>query len=138
MFKFIVTLFLDYVSTCNQGRNEGSKGVQFPGRRITAWNSGKSQKCHKYFLQYSAFTSEEPQVRTWGRQTCFLPQAPSNLITPLPTIDCFDVSHWFPRFCSSMRSFPTRSGSQRGPYRPPGAVGNSRGAVKQKWAIGGR
>jgi len=29
--------------------------------------------------------SERPQVRTWGRQTCFLPWAPSNLVTPLQT-----------------------------------------------------
>jgi len=43
----------------------------------------KSQQCHKHFLQRSTFVSERPQVRTWGRQTCFLPQAPSNLVTPL-------------------------------------------------------
>jgi len=34
-------------------------------------------------LQCSTFASEKPQVRTWGRQTCFLPRAPSNLVTPL-------------------------------------------------------
>jgi len=43
----------------------------------------KSQQCHKHFVQYSAFASERPQVRTWGCQTCFLLQALSNLITPL-------------------------------------------------------
>ena len=32
-------------------------------------------------MQYTA--SEQPQVRTWGRQTCFLPRAPSNLVTLL-------------------------------------------------------
>ena len=38
-------------------------------------------------LQCSIFTSERPQVRTWGgRQTCFLPRAPSNLVTPLAVI----------------------------------------------------
>ena len=31
----------------------------------------------------STFASERPQVRTEGRQTCFLPRAPSNLVTPL-------------------------------------------------------
>jgi len=31
----------------------------------------KSQECHKYFLKYSTFASKRPQVRTWGRQTCF-------------------------------------------------------------------
>jgi len=79
-----------------QGRNEGGKGGQFPGRwftmgapnhcggrRITAKSAEKSPKCYKYFLQYSKFASERAQVWTWGRQTCFLPRAPSNLVTPL-------------------------------------------------------
>ena len=43
----------------------------------------KSQQCDKHFFQNTTFASERPQVRTWGRQTCFLPQAPSNLVTPL-------------------------------------------------------
>jgi len=34
-----------------------------------------------YSLQYSTFASERSSVRTWARQTCFLPQAPSNLAT---------------------------------------------------------
>jgi len=34
-------------------------------------------------FQCSIFASERPQVRTWGRQTCFLPRAPSNLVTLL-------------------------------------------------------
>jgi len=37
----------------------------------------------KHVFQNSTFASERPQVRTWGRQTCFFPQAPSNLVTPL-------------------------------------------------------
>ena len=36
-----------------------------------------------YFLQYSKFAFERPQVRTWGRQTCFFPRAPTNLATAL-------------------------------------------------------
>ena len=32
------------------------------------------------------FASRRPHVRTWGRQTCFLPRAPSNLVVPL---QCF-------------------------------------------------
>ena len=43
----------------------------------------KSQQCHNYFLQYSTFASERPQVRISGRQTCFMPRAPSNFVTPL-------------------------------------------------------
>jgi len=44
--------------------------------------SKTSQQCHKYFLQCSTFASKRPQLRTWGRHTCFLPRAPSNLVTP--------------------------------------------------------
>jgi len=43
----------------------------------------KSQQCHTHIFQNSTLASERPQVRTWGRQACFLPQAPSNLVTPL-------------------------------------------------------
>jgi len=53
------------------------------GRRITAGGAEKSQQCHKYFLQYSTFASERPLLRKWGRQTCFLLRAPSNLVTTL-------------------------------------------------------
>jgi len=53
------------------------------GRQMTAEGAEKSQQCHKYFLQCSTFASERPQFRTWGRQTCFLPRAPPNLVTPL-------------------------------------------------------
>ena len=75
-----------------QGRNEGGKGGTIPpgakslwGRRITEGGAEKSQQCHKYFLQYSTFASERPQVRTWGRLSCFLSRAPSNLVTTLQT-----------------------------------------------------
>ena len=63
-------------------RNERGKGDTIPGRRVTmghrmtAGGTAKCQQCHKYFLQYSTFASERPQVRTWGRQTFFLPRAP--------------------------------------------------------------
>ena len=50
-----------------------------------------SQQCHKYFLQFSTFASERPQVRTWGHQTCFLPRAPSNLVTSL-TIRTMEIA----------------------------------------------
>jgi len=50
---------------------------------MTAGGADKSQKYHKCSLQYSTFASERSEVRTWGRQTCFLPRAPSNLVTPL-------------------------------------------------------
>ena len=43
----------------------------------------KSQQFHTYILQYSTFASGRPQVRKWGRQTCILPRALSNLVMPL-------------------------------------------------------
>jgi len=70
---------------CEQRRNEGGMGAQFHrrritmgalhyycGRRVTVWGAEKSQQCRNYFLHYSTFASERPQVRTWGRQTCIL------------------------------------------------------------------
>jgi len=70
-----------------QRRNDGghnSPGAEaLWGHQITAGGAEKSQQCRKYLLQYSTFASERPQVRTWGRQTCFWPRAPSNLVTPL-------------------------------------------------------
>jgi len=73
----------------SRGVTRGAGGHNFSGaeslwgRRMTAEGTKRCQNCHKYFLQYSTFASETPQVRTWGRQTCFLPWAPSNLVTPL-------------------------------------------------------
>jgi len=71
---------------CGQGRNEGARGAQCPGRRI-AGGAKMSQQCRKYFLQYRTFTSKRLQVRTWGRQTCFFPRTPSNVSTPLTVGD---------------------------------------------------
>ena len=43
--------------------------------------AGGPKSPNKYFLQCSTFAFE--RVRTWRRQTCFLPRAPSNLVMPL-------------------------------------------------------
>ena len=66
-------------------------GAQFPGRLITTGarnDCGGRRKVPPMSqvlssIQYTA--SERPQVRTWGRQTSFLSQMPSNLVTPLDT-----------------------------------------------------
>jgi len=74
MFNFV------YVS---QGRNEGvARGHNSPGAEsLRRWGGGKKfQQYHKYFFQYSKFTPERAQVRTWERQTCILPRASSNLV----------------------------------------------------------
>ena len=62
----------------NQGRNDEGQGAQLPGRRKVLTMSHE--------LQCSTFASERPQVRTQGRQTCFLPRAPSNFVEPLTVI----------------------------------------------------
>ena len=45
------------------------------GSRITAGGAENSQQCHKYFLKYSKFSSERPQVRTRGAKLAFPPSA---------------------------------------------------------------
>jgi len=76
--------------TLPQGRNDGGQGVHNSpgvqlrwGREITVVGAEKAQQCQKYFLQYTTFAPVRPQVRTWRRQACFLPRAPSNLVTCL-------------------------------------------------------
>jgi len=71
------------VDCWHRGVTTGSKGGTIPRAPNHCGEHRKSQPFHKYFLQYSKFPSERPQVWTWGRQTCFLPRAPSNLVTPL-------------------------------------------------------
>jgi len=91
----------------SQGRNEGGKGGTIPrapihyggadmllGRRMTAGGAEKSQQCHKYFLQYSKFSFERTPVRPRGRQICFLPRAPSNLVTPLTSVKPLAASYF--------------------------------------------
>jgi len=68
-----------------QGPNDGGQGGAIPRAPNHYGGAEKSQQCHMYFLQYSIFASERPQVRTWGRKICFLPRAPSNLVTSLDT-----------------------------------------------------
>ena len=78
-----VTFAWNSNATVPSGITRGGMGEQFPGRRMIASGAENSHQCHKYFPQYSIFASERPQFRTQGRQTCFLPQAPSSLVTPL-------------------------------------------------------
>jgi len=67
----------------------GYKGGTIPhapnhcgGRRIITAGGEKSQKCRKFFLQHSKIASERAQVRTWGRQTCFLPRRHLPTLSP--------------------------------------------------------
>jgi len=79
-------------TTLTRGITRAARVAQFPGRPATMGAPNdyrvaeKSQQCHKHFLQYTAVTSKISQLRIWGRQTCFFPRAPSNLVMPLTLI----------------------------------------------------
>jgi len=79
-----MVLFRRVAARSNHGRNDGGQGAQFPGRRVTG--AENPNNVTSTVLQCSTFASEKPQVRIWGRQTCFLPRAPSDLVTPLAVI----------------------------------------------------
>jgi len=73
-----------------QERNEVGQGGAIP-REPSHYGGAKSlrgapkrpNKCpNKCLVQYRTFSSERPRFRTCGRQTCFLPRAPSNLVAP--------------------------------------------------------
>ena len=79
-------ILCSYSNIWNNGRNSqgitrGARGHNSPGAE--SLGDPKAPTMSKYFLQYSTFASEIPQVRTQGRQTCLLPRAPSNLVTSL-------------------------------------------------------
>jgi len=76
------------------------------GRRITAVGAEWLRRRRKVptmsqvlssIPPYSTFGSERSQVRTWGRQTCFLPRTPSNHLTPLDTVVQLLDAHVFAR-----------------------------------------
>jgi len=88
----------------SQRSNEGvARGAQFPGRRMAAGGAKESHKRHKYILQYSEFASERPQFRTRWHQTCFLPRAPSDVVTPLALVMFLKV------LLCAFRTFPSCS-----------------------------
>jgi len=66
-----------------RGVMSGFKGGAIPRAPNDCGGAENPQQCHKHFLQYSKFPSIRPQMQLWGRQICFLPRAPSNLVTPL-------------------------------------------------------
>jgi len=69
-------------NTRDERRNDGGKGHNSSVAE-SLWGAKTFQQCHEHFFQNSTFASERPQVRTWGRETCFLLQVPSNLVMPL-------------------------------------------------------
>jgi len=90
VYKMMLLSTQDAVNTlkCITWEVQGDKIPRAPNHYDGAkWlrRHRKVPKVSKYFLQYSECASERSQVRTWGRQTCFLPRAPSNLATTLCT-----------------------------------------------------
>ena len=101
-----------------RGVTRVTRRAQFPWRRITAAAGGgheKSQQRHKYFLQYSTFAPERPQVRTWGRQTCFCPGRHLTSLRPweqhplLFTTNCTNRAFFFWRLHLTWPSHPGHS-----------------------------
>jgi len=71
---------------CKQRRNEGSAIPRAPNHHGDAESLREAPKRHNNATNTffnSTFASDRPQVRIWGRQTYFLPRAPSNLVMPL-------------------------------------------------------
>ena len=56
-----------------QERNEGGKGGTFTRATNHCGGAGKSQQCHKHFIQYSKFASIRLQVRTWVAKLLLAP-----------------------------------------------------------------
>jgi len=68
----------------NQGRTEegGQEEYNIPGAESLGGTPKVPTMSQVLFsIHYICF--RRPQVRTWGCQTCFLPRAPSNLVTSL-------------------------------------------------------
>jgi len=81
--SFNVRIYVRDITRGERGHNSQS-AESLTGRQITVGGAEKTQQYHKHFL-----TSERPYVRTWERQMCFLPRAPSNLVTPLIYVPTF-------------------------------------------------
>jgi len=66
----------------HQGRNGGEKGAQFPGCWV---NMGRRKvlKMSQVLSSIRWICFRKSSGSNIGRQTCFLPWAPSNLVTPL-------------------------------------------------------
>ena len=71
------------MTSARQERNEGERGIN---SLDTEWLCGAPKSPNNitstFSIQYICFLW--PQVRTWGRQTCSLQRAPSDLVTSLP------------------------------------------------------
>jgi len=78
-------------------------GHNYPGAQSLRWVRNDCERCWKVQRMWQVLssiqqiTSDQYQIPIWGRQTCFLPQTPSNLITPLAagSTVCFLQTIWY-------------------------------------------
>jgi len=84
--------FLQQHSVFSRVVTRRGKGAQFPERRITmgalnhCGGRRKVPTMSQVLSSIHTFASERPHIRTLGHQTCILPRAPSNLVTPLVVV----------------------------------------------------
>ena len=84
-------------------RDEGQRGEQFPGRRITAGGTEKSQQCQKCFLQCSAFAPKDIRFEHRGaklfccpgRQLASLRPCVRRVLQQIISLPYPVTSHWW-------------------------------------------
>ena len=69
-----------------RGVTRGPGGERFPGRRKAQTTSPVVSP-----IQQICFRKNYSEAGTWGRQTCFLPRGPSNLVTSL-SMSCWMIA----------------------------------------------
>jgi len=91
------------LSAVIRGVKTGIKGHNSPGAE-SLWGRRKVLTMSQV-LQCSTFASERPRVRKWGHQTCFLPRAPSNIVTPLTLIQCSSALSKYMKRVAQLHSY---------------------------------
>jgi len=92
----------------------GQRGLNSLGAE-SLWGAKKSQQCRKYFLQQH-ICFRKNSGSNMGRQTCFLPWTPSNLVTSL----CRIAAIFKPGFSSCKFIMLKHRFSKWGPRTPRG------------------
>ena len=90
-----------------EGRNQGSKGAQFPGgeslwrRRMTAWSAGKSQQVTSTFINTVHFLAKDLRLEHGGAKHASCPGRHLTLLRP----------------CRSQLSVGTYAGANKGRWK---------------------
>jgi len=81
-----VAFYTVHYGSISRGVTRGQEGRNYPGAK-SLWGhrntAGATKSPNNVTRTFFTFASGRPQVRKWGRQTCFLSRAPSDLVTPL-------------------------------------------------------